>query len=188
MVGAVPEVVDATKPWVFGSQVIRQGGTRNEPLFVFRDVCEVLGISKHRDAYAKLPEFYRRTRPLRVDGLEGDRMVVREMATVNEAGLWRMFLRSDKPAAEPLIRWVTCEVLPAIRKTGRYECKSGQRGRPRLALDVASMFAEPKRYMDAQNASGLAHSTFEKRVRELRDAGKLVKLPDGRWAKNGGAS
>jgi prophage antirepressor-like protein len=40
--------------------------------------------------------------------------------TVNESGLYALILRSDKPQAKPLRKWVTSEVLPSIRKTGRY--------------------------------------------------------------------
>ncbi len=39
---------------------------------------------------------------------------------VNEPGLYSLILRSRKPEAEPFRRWVTHEVLPEIRKTGRY--------------------------------------------------------------------
>lgn len=193
MGGAVPEaaiVAESTTPWVFDNRAIRQGGTRNEPLFVFRDVCEVLGITKPRDAYAKLPE-YCRTRPLRVDGLEGDRMVVREMSTINEAGLWRMLLRSDKPAAEPFIRWVTCEVLPSIRRTGKYAATArtgggGMRGRPCLSgpLDVA-LFEKPVSWSEAFRASGQGRSGFGWKLRHLRDKGVIKKTPEGLWVAVG---
>ena len=39
---------------------------------------------------------------------------------INESGLYKVILRSDKPEAKPFTRWVTHEVLPAIRKTGAY--------------------------------------------------------------------
>lgn len=40
---------------------------------------------------------------------------------VNESGLYSVILRSDKPEAKAFKRWVTHEVLPSIRRTGRYE-------------------------------------------------------------------
>lgn len=42
------------------------------------------------------------------------------MKIVNEPGLYRLVLRSDKPQAEPFMDWVTEDVLPSIRKTGSY--------------------------------------------------------------------
>ena len=43
-----------------------------------------------------------------------------EATVINEAGLYKVILRSDKPEAKAFARWVTHEVLPAIRKTGGY--------------------------------------------------------------------
>jgi len=44
-----------------------------------------------------------------------------EMVIINESGLYHSLIKSRKPKAQPFRRWVTSEVLPAIRKTGRYE-------------------------------------------------------------------
>ena len=43
------------------------------------------------------------------------------MTIINESGLYSVILRSDKPEAKAFKRWVTHEVLPSIRRTGRYE-------------------------------------------------------------------
>lgn len=43
------------------------------------------------------------------------------MTVINESGLYSVILRSDKPEAKAFKRWVTHEVLPSIRRTGRYE-------------------------------------------------------------------
>ena len=42
------------------------------------------------------------------------------MNIVNESGLYNVILRSDKPEAKPFRKWITAEVLPAIRQTGAY--------------------------------------------------------------------
>lgn len=42
------------------------------------------------------------------------------MTIINESGLYNVILRSDKPEAKPFRKWVTSEVLPAIRKHGAY--------------------------------------------------------------------
>lgn len=42
---------------------------------------------------------------------------------INESGLYTLILRSDKPEAKPFRKWITSEVIPTIRKTGKYEEK-----------------------------------------------------------------
>jgi prophage antirepressor-like protein len=42
------------------------------------------------------------------------------MTLVSEGGLYKLIMRSDKPAAHVFQDWVTCEVLPSIRKDGGY--------------------------------------------------------------------
>ena len=108
---------------VFFDQVIRWGGDWQNPLFVHRDVCTALGISKHRDAYDGL-EDYHKGGPLLVDSLGGPQ----EMVTLTEAGLFTLILRSRKPAAKAFEKWLVTEVLPSIRRTGGY-------GRPELSLE-----------------------------------------------------
>ena len=46
---------------------------------------------------------------------------MQDMVTLTEAGFYQLVLRSDKPASQVFAKWVTTEVLPAIRKTGGYQ-------------------------------------------------------------------
>ena len=88
-----------------------------EPWFVAKDICKVLGISKYRDAVQRLDEDERC--PVKVDTPAG----IQEMVAINESGLYALILRSKKPSAKKFRKWVTSEVLPSIRKTGKYEMK-----------------------------------------------------------------
>lgn len=90
--------------------VIRDG----EPWWVVSDVCAALGIDKHRDALARLDGDERGS--VKVDTLGGSQ----DAGAISESGLYTLILRSRKPQAKPFRRWVTHEVLPAIRKTGVY--------------------------------------------------------------------
>ena len=90
-----------------------------EPLFVAKDVCDVLGISKHSDAIARVPDWALGT-PVRVEGESGGKGSVQRMATLTEAGVYFLTLRSDKPAAVAFQKWVCTELLPTLRKTGVY--------------------------------------------------------------------
>jgi prophage antirepressor-like protein len=63
------------------------------------------------------------------------------MTTVNEPGLYCLILRSRKPEARAFKRWLTHEVIPAIRQTGRYthcqdtSCQAGQTISVTIELD-----------------------------------------------------
>ncbi len=86
----------------------------NEPWFVAADVCEVLSISKYRDAVARLDDD--EGCPVVVDTPGGPQ----EMTAISEPGLYKLIFRSNKPEAKRFSRWVTHEVLPAIRRHGFY--------------------------------------------------------------------
>lgn len=87
---------------------------KGSPWFVAKDVCECLGITKHRDAVSRLDGDERGS--VEVDTLGG----TQQMAAVNEYGLYSLVLSSRKPSAKAFKRWITHEVIPAIRKHGAY--------------------------------------------------------------------
>lgn len=84
------------------------------PWFVAKDVCDSLGIGKYRDALSRLDDDERGS--VLLDTLGGPQTV----GTVSEAGFYKLVMRSRKPEAKQFQRWVTHEVLPAIRRTGGY--------------------------------------------------------------------
>lgn len=87
----------------------------NEPWFVAADVCRALDILNPRDATARLDEDEKNTVVL-TDGNRGNPNVT----IINEPGLYSLVLGSRKPEARAFKRWITHEVVPAIRKTGAY--------------------------------------------------------------------
>lgn len=91
--------------------VVNESG---ELLFVAKDVCQILGISKYRDALQRLDSD--ETGTVRVDTLGG----IQEMGAITESGLYTLIIRSDKTEAKPFRKWVTSEILPSIRKHGYY--------------------------------------------------------------------
>lgn len=94
---------------------VRALSLNDEPWFVAKDVCDVLGI---------------KTNHLREDGrgLDDDEVMNlpnwevggKAPLIVSEAGFYKLVMRSRKPEAKAFQRWVTHEVLPAIRRTGGY--------------------------------------------------------------------
>ena len=107
-----------------------------EPWFVGKDVAEVLGykdtadsIKKHVDDEDKL------TRRFTDSGQS------REMYIINESGLYSLILSSKLPNAKAFKRWVTSEVLPAIRKHGLYATDE-LLDNPDLIIQMASKLKE----------------------------------------------
>lgn len=96
----------------FGSiRVIEKDG---EPWFVLSDVCKVLGLTTPARVAERLEDDEKGVSLIHTLGGE------QKMTIINEAGLYSVILRSDKPIAKPFRRWVTHEVVPSIRKTGSY--------------------------------------------------------------------
>lgn len=93
-----------------------------EPLFVAKDVALALGyIWKGISTVSHIPEEWRRV--YSVQTLRGDDQ---NMQVITEQGLYFFLGRSDKPKALPFQKWLAGEVLPAIRRTGRYVAPSAQ--------------------------------------------------------------
>lgn len=88
---------------------------QGEPWFVLNDICGVLGITNTRNVAGRLDGDC--VRPADVTDNLGR---LRQTNVVNEAGLYEVIIRSDKPEATQFRRWVTSEVLPSIRKHGMY--------------------------------------------------------------------
>ena len=99
----------------FGAHAVRIVVRNGEPWFVAADVAAALGYRDAQDAGRSLKPEQKGTQNVRTPG--GDQRVT----IINESGLYRLVLRSRKPAAEQFSDWVTGEVLPSIRKSGRYE-------------------------------------------------------------------
>ena len=88
----------------------------NEPWFVAMDICTAIGILNAAHAVKRLHSDDVTTNYSVVDSL-GRR---NETNIVNESGMYRLIFQSRKPAAKEFQRWITNEVIPALRKTGGY--------------------------------------------------------------------
>lgn len=93
----------------------------NEPWFVGKDVADALQYSNSRDALGKHVDVEDKG-VANCDTLGG----TQEMVIINESGLYSLILSSKLPSAKKFKRWVTSEVLPAIRKHGHYSVPSYQ--------------------------------------------------------------
>ncbi|WP_114094502.1 BRO-N domain-containing protein [Thalassospira xiamenensis] len=90
--------------------------------FVLVDVCKVLEIRNPSDAVKRLDDDEKAT----LDNTEGQAgKGAQEYRIINESGLYSLVLTSRKAAAKRFKKWVTAEVLPTLRATGRYEMPGG---------------------------------------------------------------
>ena len=106
----------------FKGNLVRMKTDENEQYwFAGIDVCNILGYA---DSYQKIKSLdedeYRLDRIIDGQGKQ------KETLTVNEFGLYSLILTSTKPEAKEFKRWITHEVLPAIRKAGRYTTEEEQ--------------------------------------------------------------
>ncbi len=94
---------------------IRLFGTSETPFFSSGDVCKILGIKNHIDATSKIPAEWKGKASIQtVSGMQ-------RINVVSEAGMYFIILRSNKPNAFKLQKWVCEEVLPSLRRYGKYQ-------------------------------------------------------------------
>lgn len=136
---------------------IRTLEIENEPWFIGKDVAVVLGYRDTSDALKK-----------HVD--EEDKGVCemptpggrQQMKMVNESGLYSLILSSKLPTAKRFKRWVTSEVLPAIRKHGAYAVDE-LLDDPDLAIKAFTALKEERekrKALEAQNAVMIPKAVF----------------------------
>ena len=135
----------------FESNSIRTLAINNEPWFVAKDLCNAINISNYRDAIERLDEDEKGV--ALTDTLGGQQ----EMNIVSESGMYTLILRCRDAVKKGSVphrfrKWVTAEVLPAIRKTGKYEAKTTVDDRTGLR-NAVNMLVSKKGliYSDAYN-------------------------------------
>jgi len=102
-------------PFSFEQHPVRTIEQDGQAWFVLNDVTEALEFSRGRNAARMLDDDEKGAHIVSTPGGE------QEITIINESGLYSLILKSRKPSAKRFKKWVTAEVLPAIRKTGRYE-------------------------------------------------------------------
>ncbi len=118
-----------------------------EPWFVAKDVCDVLDLENVTRAIERLDDDEKGLTTIQTLGGP------QEMNVVNEPGLYAMILTSRKPEAKQFRRWITHEVIPAIRRTGiystQYQIPMTYAEALRLAAEQAEMIERQQRELEA---------------------------------------
>lgn len=102
--------------FTFEKQKVRTLTIDDEPYFVAKDVATILGYKKSRNTIARhVDDYDKRHAPIK-----GPLGGTQKVTIINESGLYSLILSSKLPNAKKFKRWVTSEVLPAIRRHGAY--------------------------------------------------------------------
>jgi prophage antirepressor-like protein len=103
--------MNALQEFKFNQSNVRIVMVNDEPWFVARDVCDILGLSDVSMFVLRLDDTEKLIQKLFVSGQN------RDTYTINESGLYALIFTSTKPEAKAFRKWVTSEVLPQIRRT-----------------------------------------------------------------------
>lgn len=112
-------MIQIFKSEVFG-EIRTMTNEKGETFFVGKDVAEALGYGQPDKAVMRHTDEDDRMKCTVIDNLGRKQ----NMHVINESGLYSLILSSKLEQAKAFKRWVTSEVLPQIRMTGRYELSS----------------------------------------------------------------
>lgn len=136
-------------------QVRAARGKNGEPLFVAKDICAILDLGNPRSSIALLDEDERGVHSVDTPGGK------QQMTTVTEPGFYKLVMRSRKPEAKAFQRWVTHEVLPALRRDGAYVASDGTEDDATL---MARALLAAKRQMDERDRQLVAAKAENERL------------------------
>lgn len=145
---------------------VRALGIDGAPWFVGKDVAEILGYSNPQKAVRDHVDEEDRTvnESFTVNGTMG--------TLINESGLYSLVLSSKLPSAKAFKRWVTCEVLPSIRKHGLYAIDDII-ANPDLGIKALQAL---KAEREARIAAELDKAVLTQQVAELRPKASYYDL------------
>ena len=154
-----------TNPEFGNIRIIEKNG---EPWFIGKDVAEALGYEASRNAITKhVDDEDKLTHQISASGQN------RNMTVINESGLYSLILSSKLPTAKKFKRWVTSEVLPAIRKHGNYTAPKQESKSKSIDLEIrlnnskARMASEYRRIAEMTDIKEYKHICQQKAVEVL---------------------
>lgn len=168
-----PSQISQQTPFAFNGSNLNVLQINDEPWFVAKEITSILEYRNTNDATRLLDEDEKGTHLMRTLG--GDQ----EVSIINESGLYSLILRSKKPEAKEFKRWVTHEVLPAIRKHGGYltpEKTEELIANPDLIIQLAtSLKSERQKVNFLTNEVAQRNDIIEHQEQELRLQTPAVK-------------
>jgi prophage antirepressor-like protein len=122
-------------PFMFDDAPVRSLSRDGDPWFVAADVCRAIGLTNSRKAVAVLDD---EEKGVTLSDTLGGRQ---EMTIISESGLYALILRSRKAVTPGTLqhrfrKWITAEVIPALRKTGAYRPQPAPARRSSAEVDL----------------------------------------------------
>ena len=166
----------ALSTYLFNDAPIRSLLRDGEPWFVAPDVCRVLGLGNVTESLRPLDEADLSTVEVRSENDGGGVVQNRTVNIVNESGLYQLIFTSRKPEAKAFKRWVTREVLPAIRKTGRYAAPgAGEEYR----IQMAQLLGQMSSVLDASYKAKIRDSRARALTMAIHETRVLLEAVHG---------
>ena len=134
---------------IYNKNTVRILGSFNEPYFVAKDICNILELRDVSNALLNIPEKWKGTKV--ISTLGGDQ----DMRIINEAGLYKLIMRSNKPIAQKFQEFVCEKILPSIRKKGEYKL---QKALDKKDKEIKSLSARIKK--KKKKRYSLNHSVY----------------------------
>ena len=141
---------------------IRMLEVNNQPYFVGNDVALALGYAKPRNAIAQHVD----NEDALKQGVPDRQGLIQETTLINESGVYALVFGSKLPTAKAFKRWVTFEVLPAIRKSGGYMVSKGEET-PEEIMARALVVAQQTIERNKQQLQ-IAEGTIERQEEQIR--------------------
>ena len=166
-------------------EIVRTQLVNQHLYFVAKDVCKCLNVTWNgNDTLKNIPESWKGVWKLHTPYGGSQRVIM-----INEAALYKLAFRSNKPEADLFTNWVVSEVLPAIRKNGAYSIKEKKQKPEVVTKEVikyvpaalsdyeASMLRSVKKIVQEYKPRNLA-SLIEDLLLAYKD---LLKLGNGQF-------
>lgn len=164
---------------------IRTTGTSDNPMFCLSDVCKLLGLESTSKVKQRLRTPGVNTREVGVQtGVRSDGTPVIQkvmMTFIDEPNLYRTIFMSRRQEAEAFQDWVTSEVLPSIRKTGKYAVEQ-QSEMDKVCEALAIVH---RREQEKARLLEMKEAIIEKQTEELKHAALKVIYYDKVLAADG---
>ena len=128
----------------FDENVIRVFGTYIEPLFIAKDICNILGLSNVTNALRNIPEKWMTLQNVK-SSYNSQNMIM-----ITEAAVYKLIMRSNKPIAEKFQEVVCEDILPSLRKKGEHQ--------------IQSIIEKNKKLEDEKNKLELENKEYSRRI------------------------
>ena len=155
-------MTEIIKQFKFEENQVRVSGTYENPMFVAKDICNIMGLTNVTNAIKPLPVKWTGTALVNVANYP------QQLNVITEAGLYKLIMRSNKPIAQTFQEWICEDVLPSIRKTGSYEMKKRLEETNNKYIEQAQEIQYLNRLL----------KTKEKRNLKIGNCVYMVKNPD----------